>query len=61
MADELVYISGSDNRPMRSDRRNMHTILLGLPEDAEGTIAELHLKRYCEVRLWSRPLTFHEI
>lgn len=62
MADELINIPGSDDdRPVRSGRRSVRTFLLGLPEDVEGTIAELHLKQYGEVGLWSRSLTFPEI
>ena len=61
MADELINVPGADDRPVGSNRRSVRTFLLGLPEDVEGTIAELHLKQYGEVGLWSRPLTFHEI
>jgi len=61
MADEFVYIPGSDDRPSRANRRSVRNFLLGLPEDVERTIADLHLKQFGEVGLWSRPLTFHEI
>lgn len=61
MADEFVNIPGSDDRPIRTNRRNVRTFLLGLPQDVEETIAELHLKQFGEVGLWSRPLLFPEI
>lgn len=61
MPDELIYVPGSDDRPVRAGRRSVSNFLLGLPDDVEETIAELHLKQYGEVGLWSRPLTFHEI
>ena len=62
MADEFVSVPGGANdRPVRTNRRNVRTFLLGLPEDVEGTILELHLKQFGEVGLWSKPLTFPEI
>lgn len=61
MAEQFVYIPDSDDRPFRDSRRSVRNFLLGLPEDVDQTIADLHLKQYGEVGLWSRPLTFHEI
>jgi len=61
MADDFVNIPGSDDRPLRANRRNVRNFLLGFPEDVEETILELHLKQYSEPGLWSKPLTFPEI
>ena len=62
MADEFVSVPGGDgDRPIRTGRRSVKTFLLGMPEDVEGTILELHLKQYGEVGLWSGPLLFPEI
>jgi len=61
MADEFIDIPGSDDRPVRANRRSVRNFLLGFPEDVEETILELHLKQYSEAGLWSRPLLFPEI
>lgn len=61
MADELINVPGSDDRPIKANRRSVRNFLLGFPEDVETTILELHLKQYGEVSLWSKPLTFPEI
>ena len=61
MAEQFVFLSGVNDRSLRSGRRNVRNFLLGFPEDVEETIVELHLKQYGEVGLWSKPLTFPEI
>jgi hypothetical protein len=61
MAEEFIN-PGSDEsatRPQPS-RRSVRLLLLGKAEDVESTIAELHLKQFGEVGLWSRPLRFAE-
>lgn len=37
MTDQLVYVPGSDDRPLRADRRSVRNFLLGLPDDVEQT------------------------
>jgi len=65
MSDEFVQIPGSDvpdptDRLLRTNRRNVRMFLLGDPDDVEATIAELHIKQFGEVGLWSKPLVFPE-
>lgn len=61
MANELVYVPGSETRSVRAGRRSVRNFLLGFPEDVEETILELHVKQYADAGLWSRSLTFSEI
>jgi len=66
MADEFVNSPGAgvsepDDRLNRASRRSVRLFLLGLPQDVEETIAELHTKQFGEASLWSRSLLFPEI
>lgn len=60
MAEEFIDPI-SDNSPTKRERRNVRLLLLGKAEDVDYTIAELHLKQFGEVGLWSRPLKFSEM
>jgi hypothetical protein len=57
MADEFVEIPSAD-RSVKPGRRCVRLFLLGNAEDVEQTIAELHIKQFGEVGLWSKPLQF---
>jgi hypothetical protein len=52
--------SQPDNPP-KPERRNVRILLVGKAEDVDYTIAELHLKQFGEIGLWSRPLRFSEM
>jgi hypothetical protein len=61
MADELINLPGSGDRPVRTARPSVRLFLLGRAEDVEQTIAELHIKQFGEAGLWSKPLQFPEM
>jgi hypothetical protein len=61
MAEEFIEYPGSDHSATKRERRNVRLLLLGKAEDVESTIAELHLKQFGEIGLWSRPLRFAEM
>jgi hypothetical protein len=62
MAEEFIDPGSDDGvtQSGRPSRRSVRLLLLGKAEDVESTIAELHLKQFGEVGLWSRPLRFAE-
>jgi hypothetical protein len=60
MAEEFIEYPGSDHSATKRERRHVRLLLLGKAEDVEYTIAELHLKQFGEIGLWSRPLRFAE-
>jgi hypothetical protein len=59
-ANEFVD-SGSAGPTVRSGRPSIRLFLLGNINDVNQTIAELHLRQFSEVGLWSQPLRFTEI
>jgi hypothetical protein len=61
MAEEFIEIPGADSSPTRSPRRSVRLLILGRIDDVNNTIAELHLKQFAEVGLWSPPLRFSEM
>ncbi|GAB4380039.1 MAG: hypothetical protein Kow00121_35430 [Elainellaceae cyanobacterium] len=42
------------------NREAVRILLLGKPELVQQVIQELHLRRFCEVGVWSRPLRLAE-
>jgi hypothetical protein len=63
MAEEFIEYPGANESATQPQppRRSVRLLLLGKAEDVEYTIAELHLKQFGEVGLWSRPLRFAEM
>jgi hypothetical protein len=63
MAEEFIEYPDANESATRPQppRRSVRLLLLGKAEDVEYTIAELHLKQFGEVGLWSRPLRFAEM
>jgi hypothetical protein len=58
-AEEFIEIPSSAEPINR--RRSVRLFLLGHIDDVNQMIAELHLKQFGEVGLWSQPLRFTEI
>jgi hypothetical protein len=64
MAEEFIEIPGASDdtaKPPKREKRNVRILLLGKVEDVDYTIAELHLKQFSEIGLWSRPLRLSEM
>jgi hypothetical protein len=64
MAEEFIEIPGAGDSPAtppKREKRNVRILLLGKVEDVDYTIAELHLKQFSEIGLWSRPLRLSEM
>ncbi|GAB4238455.1 MAG: hypothetical protein Kow00121_65330 [Elainellaceae cyanobacterium] len=64
MSDEFMDLSFSGREFVVSDRtpgrKSVRILLLGEPESVQQVIQDLHLCRFCEVGVWSRPLKLTE-
>ncbi|GAB4237626.1 MAG: hypothetical protein Kow00121_64630 [Elainellaceae cyanobacterium] len=60
MSDEFIDLSFSGSefvvRDRAPGRKAVRILLLGEPESVQQVIQDLHLCRFCEVGVWSRPL-----
>jgi hypothetical protein len=64
MAEEFIEYpepNYPDNGIPPRPRRSVCLLMLGRLEDVNYTIAELHLKQFGEVGLWSPPLRFSQL
>lgn len=62
MAEDFIdYPDSSDTKRYNPSRRSVRLLLMGRIDDVNNTIAELHLKQFGEVGLWSPPLRFSEM
>ncbi|GAB4385432.1 MAG: hypothetical protein Kow00121_50360 [Elainellaceae cyanobacterium] len=64
MSDEFINLSFSGSefvvRDRAPGRKAVRILLLGEPESVQQVIQDLHLCRFCEVGVWSRPLKLAE-
>ncbi|GAB4373949.1 MAG: hypothetical protein Kow00121_17760 [Elainellaceae cyanobacterium] len=60
MSDEFMDLPFSGRefvvRDRAPGRKAVRILLLGEPESVQQVIQDLHLCRFCEVGVWSRPL-----
>ncbi|GAB4230002.1 MAG: hypothetical protein Kow00121_58800 [Elainellaceae cyanobacterium] len=60
MSEEFMDLSFTDREIVVGDRasgrESVRILLLGKPDYVQQVIQELHVCRFCEVGLWSKPL-----
>ncbi|GAB4364976.1 MAG: hypothetical protein Kow00121_01120 [Elainellaceae cyanobacterium] len=61
MSEEFLDLSFTDREIVVGDRTSsgreaVRILLLGKPDYVQQVIQELHVCRFCEVGLWSKPL-----
>ncbi|GAB4227947.1 MAG: hypothetical protein Kow00121_56770 [Elainellaceae cyanobacterium] len=61
MSEEFIDLSFIDREIKLGDRREaVRILLLGKPDAVQQVIQELHVYRFCEAGVWSKPLKLAE-